>query len=268
MSLSTDQGATFVTRRISGSSFDPDVTNERVFGNLRFFGDYIGLDGFQKNWYPTWTDTRSGSDQDVYVGIVRPYAPEAVKDLKTSKAGTAVEVSWSYDAQSTFGFSLTGYHFEVRREDGKFSRAVPSTSLSLFDSTVVAGSSYTYCVQVIDDSGDSSLTECADYVPNSSVTSLPRRSSLFTVDPPTPNPVVAGGEQSLSLALGQPLRVRVTIVNSLGQVVGTVVPEGMLASGRTTLQIPALQAGVFWLEILASDGVNSQLEVRKSVVLK
>jgi hypothetical protein len=268
MSLSTDEGATFVTRRISGISFDPDVTNERVFGSLRFFGDYIGLDGFQRNWYPTWTDTRLGSDQDVYVGIVRPYAPESVKDLATRKVGTAAEVSWSFDAKTTFGFSLVGYHFVVRREDGKFSRVIPSTSFSIFDSTVVDGSSYTYCVQVIEDSGDSSLTECVAYVPNSEVTPLLYNISLFTADSPSPNPVMAGNEQSLSLSLNQPLKVHITIVNSLGQVVETIAPEGLLSFGHSTIQISFSHSGVYWLEILGSDGSASQFEVLKSVVLK
>ncbi len=73
LTLSTDGGQTFTAHRISNVSSDPRVCRDEVTVdtvNLLFFGDYICLNAIDSVWYPTWTDTRSGSDQDVYMSIV------------------------------------------------------------------------------------------------------------------------------------------------------------------------------------------------------
>ena len=73
LTLSTDGGQTFTARRISNTSSDPRVCRDVVTVdgvNLLFFGDYISLDAMDSVWYPAWTDTRSGFDQDIYMSIV------------------------------------------------------------------------------------------------------------------------------------------------------------------------------------------------------
>jgi hypothetical protein len=86
LTLSTDGGQSFTARRISNTSFDPRIHRDVVYGNLFFFGDYISLDALNSVWYPAWTDTRSGFDQDIYMSIV------PTDSFFKAKSGVAVQI--------------------------------------------------------------------------------------------------------------------------------------------------------------------------------
>ncbi|HYM35573.1 MAG TPA: sialidase family protein, partial [Steroidobacteraceae bacterium] len=131
--FSHNGGASFTPLRITPYSMDPHASSSRDtvgFGpgdSLEFIGDYLGLDVMKKHWYPSWTDTRVGYDQDIYVAIVRPYAPASPKGFQVVEdAATHLpDLSWSYDGLTTAGLPLGTFSFHLRRTDGLLDSILP-----------------------------------------------------------------------------------------------------------------------------------------------
>lgn len=155
LGLSEDGGDSFTVRRISDVSFNPSVTSstDSLLTNgdtLAFFGDYNGLVAFNTFWYPVWTDSRVGYDQDVYIGIVNPLLPEAVRNLEVREemqSHTPI-LTWEHSGLTTFGKPLVSYTYFIRRSDGK-GIMLPSSQQSFRDSSVLKGMSYIYEVRVV-----------------------------------------------------------------------------------------------------------------------
>ncbi len=176
MAHSNDGGATFAVARISDVSFNPSVagsTDSLAGGDtLSFFGDYNGIAGNDSIWYPVWTDSRSGYDQDIYTAIVRPYAPAVIKNfVVTENVSNLPILSWEYNGKTAFGRQLTDYHFLLTRSDGGFNTILGKDIRQYIDSTVASNTTYTYSLQAV--SGDTSLRRVVSFSPKASVTSLP-----------------------------------------------------------------------------------------------
>jgi hypothetical protein len=107
LTLSTDGGQTFTARRISSRSSDPRVCRDTVYGGLLFFGDYISLDAMDSVWYPAWTDTRSGSDQDIYMSIV------PTDSFFKAKSGVAVQIQNNNSIRFANEPAVTGHEDEM-----------------------------------------------------------------------------------------------------------------------------------------------------------
>ncbi|HEY6172727.1 MAG TPA: T9SS type A sorting domain-containing protein [Candidatus Kapabacteria bacterium] len=176
MAHSNDGGVTFAVARISDVSFNPSVagsTDSLAGGDtLSFFGDYNGIVGNDSVWYPVWTDSRSGYDQDIYTAIVRPYAPSVIKNfIVTENESNLPILSWGYDAKTAFGRELTDYHFLLTRSDGGLNKVLGKDIRQYIDPTVTPNITYTYILQVV--SGDTSLRRIVTFSPKASITSLP-----------------------------------------------------------------------------------------------
>jgi hypothetical protein len=178
MAHSNDGGNTFAIARISDMPFNPSIagsTDSLTGGDtLSFFGDYNGLAANDSTWYPVWTDSRSGYDQDIYTAIVLPYAPSAVKNLGVAEMiDHSASVAWQYDDVTPFGRPLDDFHFRVRRTDGGVDVVRDRFSHNFTDASVAPNTSYTYTVQVVTGSGDTSITKSVMFVPRSSIVSEP-----------------------------------------------------------------------------------------------
>ncbi|MEI8135338.1 MAG: sialidase family protein [bacterium] len=167
MFFSNNGGATFTSRRISGESFD--TRNNSVIGTdlPYFFGDYIGLASHNKMWYPAWTDSRSGYDQDVFISIVRPYAPTAPRDFVAIEDDNlhVAHLRWQHLGLSTFGLPMSNYSFLLKRSDDGFQVSLPSSSREFIDSHAVASKAYTYYIQTVSQDGDTSVTANVNFNP-------------------------------------------------------------------------------------------------------
>jgi hypothetical protein len=122
LTLSTDGGQTFTARRISSVSSDPRVCRDVVTvdgTDLLFFGDYISLDAMDSNWYPAWTDTRSGFDQDIYMSIV------PTDSFFKATSGVAMQIQNNNSIRFTNEPAIAG------REDAMFVDCNQACSVSL-----------------------------------------------------------------------------------------------------------------------------------------
>ena len=176
MAHSNDGGVTFAIARISDVSFNPSVagsTDSLAGGDtLAFFGDYNGIAGNDSIWYPVWTDSRSGYDQDIYTAIVKPYAPAVVKNFVVTENESNLPIlSWEYDGKTAFGRELTDYHFLLIRSDGGLNKILTNDIRQYIDSTVAPNVTYTYSLQAV--SSDTSLRRVVTFSTKASVTSLP-----------------------------------------------------------------------------------------------
>lgn len=152
MSFSRDGGATFISRRISSISSDSHIS--ATLDSLAssdtsvFFGDYINIAGASGVYHPVWTDSRTRISQDIYTAVVRPYAPAVVTELVAIDTlnGKAL-LRWKASGATTFGFPLTTWQVHIHRQDGGVDTIL--TGNEVLDTTVSAGTSYSYSVQVV-----------------------------------------------------------------------------------------------------------------------
>jgi hypothetical protein len=77
LAVSSDSGATFLSRRVSTASMDPTIGRgiRTVRGrDFKFFGDYIGLAGKGGIWRPAWCDARTGEDLEIFTAAITEHA--------------------------------------------------------------------------------------------------------------------------------------------------------------------------------------------------
>ncbi|MEP7234158.1 MAG: sialidase family protein [Ignavibacteriota bacterium] len=172
MLFSKDGGQNFTPKRISGASSDVYSTSS---GLTNFFGDYIGLAARNKNWYPAWTDTRVGYDQDIYAAIVRPYSPSAPKNFVAIEDSIShlPDLTWEYTPATTFGAPIGNFIFRLKRLDGGLSIDLPNTARAYNDLTAVKNTDYIYSLQVITTDQDTSVTQYAPFSPRANNEPLP-----------------------------------------------------------------------------------------------
>ncbi|MFI5263776.1 MAG: hypothetical protein ACHQM6_04610, partial [Candidatus Kapaibacterium sp.] len=175
MFYSSDGGQTFTPERISSQSFDPTANYDNGPDPPFFFGDYNGLAAHNKMWYPAWTDSRIGYDEDIYTSIVRPYAPSAPRNFAASEDSITHldSLSWQHSGLTTFGVPIGNYVFRLKRSDGNLQVDLQKTARSYTDSSVVKKISYTYTIQVIASDQDTSARAVADFNPYASRQSQP-----------------------------------------------------------------------------------------------
>jgi hypothetical protein len=173
MFFSNDGGQNFVPERISGVSFDPTVSKSGF--DPFFFGDYNGLAAHNKIWYPSWTDSRVGYDQDIYTSIVRPYSPSAPRNFVALEDSIThlPDLRWEHSGAATFGAPLGDYIFRLKRLDGVLHIDLPKTARSYNDSQAVKNTDYTYTLQVITSNNDTSITQTANFSPRANNEPLP-----------------------------------------------------------------------------------------------
>lgn len=173
MLFSNDAGQNFTPERISAVSSDVSLSHAEF--DPYFFGDYIGLAAHNKNWYPAWTDSRVGYDQDIYTSIVRPYAPSATRNFiaREDSITHLPDLQWDHIPVTTFGASVSNYVFRLKRTDGGLQIDLPKNARSYNDQTAIKNTNYTYTLQVITSGGDTSLTQTTNFTPRANKESLP-----------------------------------------------------------------------------------------------
>ncbi len=253
LTLSTDGGETFTARRITNTSFDPRIHRDVVYGNLYFFGDYICLDALDSVWYPAWTDTRSGFDQDIYMSVVRPYAPMPVTNLAvhdtTVNGKIATVLTWKYSPETTFGYPLpSGYQFDVAK-DGSQLALQNGDTLSFLDTNAVQSQDYEVTVQ----SGSlHSITDSVQNVKSGVSEQTPQYSSIRFVN----EPASVGRKDALFIDCGEACSVALTFYDELGRIIGSPIGDGSISSGHELHFTPSL-AGVEFFKVkeTSSSGV-------------
>ncbi|MBS1904417.1 MAG: exo-alpha-sialidase [Bacteroidetes bacterium] len=188
--FSHDFGATFTPLRLSGSSFDPKASSSRdsvgssADDSLEFIGDYLSIDGRNKRWVAAWSDSRVGYDQDIYVAIVRPYAPAAVQNFQAveNTASHQPDLSWQYTARTTAGMPLATYNFHLRRDDGGLDTMLDASILTFHDEHAALNKNYRYSIQVVA-AADTSSTAYTNYYPRTVWEPLPPTIISATAQP-------------------------------------------------------------------------------------
>jgi hypothetical protein len=263
LTLSTDGGNTFQSRRISNTSFDPHITRDFLFDSLIFFGDYIGLDAVDHQWYPTWTDSRSGYDQEIYMSIVRPYAPVCVSAFTGHGDASTAYLNWTYNPETTFGLPLSNYHFRLTRDDGRLDTMLDRSTLQFVDNAYRLG--VTYRIQAVAATGDTSTT-VSTTIDQSAVKSLPNTSSLFSIGAMLANPVRLGDQQHITLTLAESCEVSAEVYDALGKRVE--FQNGIeYGAGPAVLALEYPAMGVYWVRITARSAGRTETELHKIVVL-
>ncbi len=171
MFFSHDGGQNFIPQRISGTSFNINVS----LSTVDFFGDYNAIAAHNKIWYPAWTDSRVGYVQDIYTSIVRPYASSAPRNFVVSEDSVThlPDLRWEHSGMTTFGESLGNYVFRLKRLDGGLQIDLPKTARSFNDSLAIKNTNYIYTIQVITTDNDTSITETVNFNPRANNESLP-----------------------------------------------------------------------------------------------
>ncbi len=230
LSLSTDGGESFTARRISSVSSDPRICRDVVSVDavdLLFFGDYISLDAMDSVWYPTWTDTRSGSDQDIYMSVIQPFAPKPVTNLAANdtivNGKHSAVIAWQYVPETTFGYPLpVGYGFSVARNGTELLLLNPD-SLHFVDTNAEQGSEYEVTVLT---GAYRSRADSVLYGESGVIISNAGRSSVrFTQEP-----AIAGREDKLIVDCGESCSVSLTFYDELGREIGTAISDADIST--------------------------------------
>ncbi len=244
MAHSTDNGATFHTRRISNATFDP-LTGEafRPVENsiLWFFGDYIGLATTDSTWYPVWCDARSG-DAEIYTSIVQPFAPLPVTNLTLHdtviNGKPSFVLSWNYDPATTFGYPLSSdYQFLVTKDTSTVALLSGST-LHIVDTNI---SAHEYHVTVL--AGRyRSITDSIG-VKNSV---SPYENGGITISIGA-SPARVGHAETLTVRTKEDSRVAVTFYDELGRALLTNITDGVTGNEHTICATPNVAGTWFYL---------------------
>jgi hypothetical protein len=171
MIFSPDGGQNFTPERISSASFDVRANSSidtLPNGNPSyFFGDYNAIAVHNKTWYPAWTDSRIGYDQDIYTAIVLPHAPSAPRNFAATEDSIThlPDLTWEDTALTTFGAQLGDYVLRLKRLDGGLQVDLPKTTRSYKDVIAVKNTNYTYSLQAITPDQDTSVTQIANFSP-------------------------------------------------------------------------------------------------------
>jgi hypothetical protein len=226
---STDGGASFATRRISDVSFDP-ITGQDYRDpentTLWFLGDYSGLAGIRNTWYPAWTDSRSG-DAEIYTAIVQPFAPMPITDLTASdttiEGKPAILLTWHYTPETTFGYPLSGYQFEIVI-DNLPDTLLEGTTLSLLDTNVQQGHQYSFRVTSggYRSAPDTIVTSKAGVREDISSSGLSIRFAK--------EPGIAGQENVARIESDRATRIELTFYDELGRVTGNTLTDNQIST--------------------------------------
>jgi hypothetical protein len=232
LTLSTDGGQTFTARRISNASSDPRICRDTNYGDILFFGDYISLDAMDSVWYPAWTDTRSDSDQDIYVSVVQPYEPMPVMNLAshdtTIGGKTATVLTWNYNPETTFRFPLSsGYQFIVSKDTMQLS-VQSSGQLTYVDTNNMIGHVYRVAVQLGHfKSVPDSLNNLHDAV---AITDNVISSIRFANDP-----AIVGRQDAIEIESEENCSVILDFYDELGREIGAAISDGNISSNHEIL---------------------------------
>ncbi len=257
LTLSTDGGQTFTARRISNVSSDPHVSRDVISvdqSNLVFWSDYISLDAMDSVWYPAWTDSRSDSDQDVYMSVVEPFAPMPVTNLvaqDTMVNGKSETIlNWQYIPETTFGYPLpSGYQFLIRR-GGQQLALQGSDSLSFVDSSVQHGAEYE--VSVVSVKYQSIVDSVLDAKSGVAILAEKNSSIEFSTEP-----AIAGREDAMFVTCSEACTVTLTFYDELGREVGAAISDGIVSAHHELQFMPeAVGVKFFVLKESSSSGAT------------
>jgi len=274
MFFSGDGGQSFTPERISGESSDiranSSLDTSGDHGPKFFFGDYIGVAVHNKIWYPAWTDSRVGYDQEIFTSIVRPYAPSAPRNFAAVENGMShfPDLSWDYSGLTTFGMPLvTGnnFIFRLKRLDGVFSIDLPSTARSFTDSQAVINKNHTYMLQVITSDNDTSSIVTAFFTPASSVFPAKTMSSLHAEL--SENPVRIGSSPEIKLFVDEPATITINIYSIIGKKQETLALNKFISAGENDFEFSPKQSGCYFYEIIAHTSQGDQRSYGKFVVM-
>lgn len=131
------------------------------------FGDYNGLSGYAGIFFPSWTDRRTGSREEIWTAKISdaactaPGAPTI--GTATATGPNQLQVTWSDGSPSSAGFNVYRA-VGTCAAPGAFTRIATNVAGSPFtDSTVSGGTTYSYRITGLDITGncESPQSACA-----------------------------------------------------------------------------------------------------------
>ncbi len=182
---SFDDGATwFPAVKVTTAQTD-ETTAGADSGNQ--FGDYNGLSGYAGIFFPSWTDRRSNSFEEIWTAKVTdtactaPGAPAI--GTATATAPNQIQVTWANGAPAATAFNV--YRAPgTCASPGTFARIASSVAGSPYnDNSVSGGSTYAYRVHGLDATGncESAASACVQATATGTCTLPPSFAGLATV---------------------------------------------------------------------------------------
>lgn len=152
---SFDDGLTWLPAVQVTTAQTDETTGGQDNGNQ--YGDYNSMSGIAGNFFPSWTDRRSGAREEIWTAKITdqactaPAAPTV--GTATAVAPNQIEVTWANGspASTTFNvFRASG----TCAAPGSFAAIATGLAASPYtDNSVSGGSSYAYKVAGVDDTG-------------------------------------------------------------------------------------------------------------------
>jgi hypothetical protein len=254
---STDGGASFATRRISDVSFDPITGQDYRYPEnttLWFLGDYIGLAGMSNTWYPAWTDSRS-CDEEIYTAIVQPFAPMPITNLTatdtTIEGKSVILLTWQYTPETTFGYPLSSYQFEIVK-DNLPDTLLDGTTLSFLDTNVQQG--HHYAVRVT----SGGYRSAPDTIVTSKATVREDISSSGLAIHFANEPGIAGQENVARIQSDRATRIELTFYDELGRATGSALTDDQISTQHEINFTPSSDGVKFYiLRAFYSNGIRA-----------
>jgi len=254
----------YIARSIDGLNFtnellssEPSPTNIPN-GDVRF-GDYISIDAYGGNVVPVWTDERAGGvDMDIYTAVVNPIIPVELTNFTARVSGGNIILEWSTATE------LNNLGFEIERSlnqrtwitigfiEGHGTTTEPQNYSFIDDG--IGGIVY-YRLKQIDFDGTYEFSFVIA-VNSASVTTMDLEQNY-------PNPF--NPNTNIKYQIGNDGFVNLEVINSLGEVVATLISEFKQAG---TYQISFngtnLSSGVYVYILKSGNFIQS----KKMILLK
>jgi hypothetical protein len=187
---SYDRGATWSAPFKLTSAMTDETVASADSGNQ--FGDYNGLSGYAGVFFPSWTDRRSGANEEIWTAGVAdactPPAPPAGAAAAPS-GPNHLQVSWSAASPSSPPAALSDVYRAVGScaAPGPFARVASGVSGSSFDDHAVSGgTTYAYLVTAAAAAGSCSSgpSTCAEATASGACTLPPSFAGLAAAAAP------------------------------------------------------------------------------------
>jgi hypothetical protein len=177
------------------------------------------------------------------------------------------DLSWEYSGLTTFDLPFqtsNNFVFRLKRLDGGFQIDLPREARSYSDSLALKNKKYTYSLQVITSSGDTSTTVLTDYSPAASVSQLQSANS-FRAELSS-NPLQIGSSSEIKIFANIHTTLTINIYSILGNKQETIALDKLLSPGENDFTISPKQAGCYFYEIISRTSNGEERSYGKFVV--
>jgi len=170
------------------------------------YGDYNALSGYATKFFPSWTDRRDDSLEEIWTAAIQDvpctFTGTPAIGAATTPAGNQIQVPWTNGAPASARFTIYRAPGTCAAPGAFQPIASDVTGTSYLDTTVSGTLSYAYRVAGLDVTGfcESAPSTCTDVVATGVCTAAPSFAGLQSVT----NAGTAGCGLSLAWAAGSP----------------------------------------------------------------